>query len=100
MAEQNNRLKVDSSPHSRVFAELCRLLREDKDLKRVVKTFRLWDGEETSDDDWSAGLVPGVRLTPSLGPDQFYGPSGFRTPLACDLEVAAQGTFAADAMDL
>lgn len=94
------KLDLDDSPHSKVYAEIVRTLKDDGTLGRVVKTWSFADGSPTDIQEPSVGQCPSVTLRPAQGTERFYGPQGMIGPLFVDIEVAVAGTDATDAMNL
>ena len=94
------KLDLDQSPHSKVYAEIVRTLRDDPTLSAVVKTWSFADGSPTDLQSPTVGQCPSVTLRPAEGPERFYGPQGMIGPLFVDIAVAVAGTDAAAAMNL
>lgn len=96
----NTRLRVPTSRRSALYREIVRRLKADPTLARVVKTWRVWDGTATTDDEPTASACPYVRVTP-------YGAGGANRDnisqsgtLRFELEVCAAGLNAEDVFDL
>ena len=94
------KLDLESSPHSKVYAEIVRTLREDGTLRTVVRNWSVADGSTTDTAEPGLNQLPAITLRPAAGPERFYGPQGMLGPLFVDVECIVAGTNAADAMDL
>jgi hypothetical protein len=93
-------LDLESSPHSKVYAEIVRTLREDGTLRTVVRNWSAADGSPTDVAEPARNQLPAITLRPAEGPERFYGPQGMIGPLFVDVECIVAGTNAVDAMDL
>lgn len=98
--EVNQRLKVPSCRRSKLYREIMRRLMSDTTLKRVVKTWRVWDGTAVSDDELAASMCPFVRATPHGGGGQNRDNISQRGVVRVELEIATAGLNAEDCMDL
>lgn len=61
----NPRLGIPSSRPTRMFREIVRSLQANPDLRRVIKTWHVWDGQG-ADDSPATGNVPMLAIQPSL----------------------------------
>lgn len=83
----------------RVFRRICQQLMTDPVLSSVVKTWDTWDGQP----DHAPAVVsnaPMVRLTPRLGPVDWYSPDAQAGPLEITIEANVDTFDACDCLDL
>jgi hypothetical protein len=94
-----------SGPRSAAFRAFAALLQSSPTLRRVVKTWRTWDGTPNESADPTAAECPWVRLTPSpmhqtrlaLGT---AGATASDSPIVVTIETAVAGTNVDDSMNL
>lgn len=63
MPEANPRLNIPRSRRSAILRLAVAKLKNDEQLRRVVKTWRAWEGATTDADDITASMCPCVRVT-------------------------------------
>lgn len=83
----------------RVFRRICQQLMNDPVLASVVKTWDVWAGEP----DHAGPVVPQgpmIRLTPQLGPMEWYSPDAQAGPLEIAIEAGVDSFDACDCLDL
>ena len=96
-------LGLDPSPHSKVYRALVEILQADATLNPAVKRWVTWNDQGSDRDPWRPpmdGELPQLDIVPSEGSGEWFGPSGFRADLVCDLVVTVDGIDAEDAFDL
>lgn len=93
-------LKLPQDPRTAVFRLLVRTLKSDPTLSNVVKTWLVWDKPVTSNLGLSAAAFPSIRLTPSIGPQDWYTPDSNIGPLIVKVEVDISGDDADDYLNV
>jgi len=96
----NQSFNLVPSAHRQVFRVIVDAIRKDSTLSRVVKTWSVMDGSPIDTQDFVVVHTPAIRLIPSEGPDQFYGPGGMIGPLVVLVEICMRGSDFDDPMDL
>jgi hypothetical protein len=90
---------LPKSSRSRVFRRICQQLITDPVLSSVVKTWDTWDGAADHASD-VVTLDPLVRLTPQLGPVDWYSPDAQFGDLEIKVEIGVDSFDAGDCLDL
>ena len=85
-------LPLADGPHLDVFEAIVARLKGWSDLRRVVRVWRVWDGDPNDAAPWSIGMCPGLRLTPSFGEVGNLDPAQIQSELAVGIEIATAGT--------
>lgn len=89
------------SPQRLIFRYLVKAFRSDPTLSRVVQSWQVWDDDLPNNlRDPAITEMPCVRLSPSQGPDQFWGPEAFVGTLSVLIELYLPACDADDALDL
>jgi hypothetical protein len=75
-------------------------LRNDAVLSRALKTILAWEGQPTDSQDIAVSMAPGIKLTPTFGPDTWAFPDGFRGWMFIAVEMISPGFDVGDMVDL
>jgi hypothetical protein len=94
------KLALEPSPHSLAFRGLVRILRADPTLRKVVRTWFVWDGSPDDAMEPCEATCPSLALAPAASADRWLGPSGFTGDLVVNLELLVAGSRVDDALDL
>lgn len=79
-------------PHVSTFRTIESILKNDPLLRRVIKTWRTWEGKPTDRAPLTSGDAPYCRLTPRPTPAQWFNESRHLEPLLIQLEIGVLGT--------
>lgn len=93
-------IDLNMSPRTMVFRKIESILRNDPTLKRVVKTWRTWEGKTTDVEPLTPIGGPAIRLTPVNGEERFVFPDAQKGQLIVGIEAAVAGTFVDDPTNL
>ena len=85
---------------SRVWLAVRDLAVNDDVLKRTIQTFIVWDGSKISASPDLTSMMPLLRMSPKIGPQQWYSPDAIYGPLNIDVLMAIQTRDAVDALNL
>lgn len=94
------RLDLPPSPRTLVFRRIVLQLRNDPVLRRTLKTVLAWEGGPNEARDLVVANAPGIRLTPSCGPDMWAFPDAQRGWLFINVDMLVPGTDVGDTLDL
>lgn len=92
-------LDLPPSPRRRVFRRIVQQVRNDPLLRRACRTILAWEGEPNSARELTQANSPGIRLTPSCGPDVWGSPEAFRGWLFVDVDLLLPGMDVGDMLD-
>lgn len=87
------KLKLPQSPRAKIFRLIDNQLRNNADLRRVVRenSFKSYTGDSNDNTHFALDMLPGIRLSPSSGPDQFWANDSMRGNLSIDVEMVTEG---------
>lgn len=85
-------LPLSEGPHFAVFSLIVAKLKQDRDLRRVVKTWRTFEGLPTDAAEWSASALPGIRLLAGIAEKGFGDVASLESDLVIEVEIATCGT--------
>lgn len=83
-----------------VFRAIVQRLQTDPVLHGAVKTWMTWSSNPLDRSDATLGLMPAVRLTPQIGPTDWYTPDSMLGPLQIKVEMNVEGIDADDPLNL
>jgi hypothetical protein len=94
--------QLPTSPRTKVFRTLDNILRRDPVLSSVIKpeSFRSWAGKSHDNLEFTFSSAPGIRLTPTNGPELWKFPDAFVGDLFIKVEMLIPGTDADDQLNL
>jgi hypothetical protein len=79
-------------PHVQAFRTIESILKNDHLLKRVIRTWRSWEGKPDDRTPLTSSNAPFCRLTPRPSPAQWINESRHLEPLLIQLEIGILGT--------
>lgn len=77
---------------STAYDALCLVLKEDQDLKRVVRNWRVFDGTPADLVEFGAAHVPWVQLIPSLSAIDLATVNDYLVPMGVEVMFGVGGT--------
>lgn len=83
-----------------LFRDVERQLRADPTCAAVVKTWRTWEGKPADKTPFSVEQAPWVRITPRMGPEEWWAASTMSGWQFSECEVAVEGTCLDDLLNL
>jgi hypothetical protein len=84
-----------------VFRRIVQQLRNDPVLQRALNGQILaWEGRPTDSQPLAPTTRPGIRLTPTFGPDVWAFPDAFRGVMYIGVDIIAPGYDIGDMLDL
>lgn len=93
-------LRLPQSPRAAVFRAIVGQLRADADLQPRIRTWRVWDGNQSDTLPWAAAMSPGIRITPIGEAATLYTPSAHRAPLLMQVEMCVASIHGDDVENL
>jgi hypothetical protein len=94
-------LGLPDSPRKRVFRRIVAQLRNDPVLQRALNgRIFAWEGRPTDSQPLAPATQPGLRLTPTFGPDIWAFPDAFRGWMYIGVDIIAPGFDVGDMLDL
>ena len=94
------KLALPDYPWTSAYRALVSVLREDPDLKRVVKTWRSWTGDPEDLENLTDAHMPWIQLTPSASPIRRATEQDWEVDLRIRIQIATKGTNSDDLMNL
>jgi len=94
------RLPLPDYPWTSVFRALVAVLKEDPDLRRVVKTWRSLEGGPEDLEALGPGHLPWVELTPAPSANKPATDADYQTDFRVNVKFAVPGTRVDDLMNL
>lgn len=85
-------IPLAEGPHFSVFSLIVANLKRDRDLRRVVKTWRTFEGMPSDAAEWSASALPGIRLLAGVAEKGFGDVASLESDLVIEVEIATFGT--------
>lgn len=92
-------LDLPDSPRKLVFRRIVQQLRNDPVIRRVFRTVLAWEGGPNEARELTQTNAPGIRLTPTCGPDVWGFPDAVRGWLYIDIDIMVKGFDVGDMMD-
>lgn len=93
-------LDLPPSPRRLVFRRVVQQIRDDPLIRRAVRTILAWDGKPDDARQLTIAQAPGLRITPTFGPDTWAFPDAQRGWMFLAVEMLVPGYDAGDMMDL
>lgn len=93
-------LHLPDSPRKLVFRRIVKQLRNDPTLSRTARVLVAWEGTPTDGQELTIGKAPGLRLTPTCGPETWASNDSTRSWLFIDVDILIPGTDVGDMLDL
>jgi hypothetical protein len=91
----HDRLPLEDGVHVAVFDVLSNRIKGNPDLKRVVRFFRTWDGDEDDAELWDASSLQGmagIMLAPSIEERGYVCENALGSKLVVKVEMAIPST--------
>lgn len=101
----NNPLQYASQKHATAFKGIVAWLKTDPTLKRIVKVWRAFEGQDDDETPWTSDDDVGVRIIPELGPSSPVAFTGqgqrvWSRPLDITIQGFVSGRAATESMQL
>ena len=93
-------LDLPPSPRKLVFRRIVQQLRNDPVLSRALRTIQAWEGKPADFQPLTQSNAPGIRLTPTCGPDMWAFPDAQRGWLYIAVDLVVPGHDVADMLDV
>ena len=94
------RLGLPDSPRKLVFRRIVQQLKNDPVLRRSLKTILAWGGDAMDAPPVTVDESPGIRLTPTFGPDEWQFPDAQSGWMFIRVEMLVNSWDVGDMMDL
>lgn len=91
---------VPQKPLAIIFRMIVQRMRTDPILGGAVKTWMVWGSDPIDRSAATLGMVPALRLTPQIGPSDWYSPSDHVRALQIKVELYVGGIDADDCLNL
>jgi hypothetical protein len=93
-------LDLPDSPRKLVFRRIVQQLRNDPTLSRACRVILAWEGDPQDARPLALPMAPGLRLTPTFGPDVWASPDSMRGWMYLAVEMIVPGYDVGDMIDL
>jgi hypothetical protein len=96
----NPKLSLPTCPPVALFRLIEHKLRNDPTMKRVVKTWRTWEGGPDDENPPAIASTPYIHLTPTAGDEKWWAASTLLGTLRIDIDIEVEGTCVDDMLNL